>query len=57
MAASIAGVFWQAVRLIGECRGTGSGSSEGVFLRRTRKNLASADEYLDSCWRSAFAPV
>ena len=49
MAASIAGLLWQAVSLIGECRGTGSGSRKGVFLRRTRKNSASADEYLDSC--------
>ena len=50
MAASIAGLLWKAVSLIRECRG-GSGSRDlGCSSTATRKNLASADGYLDSRW-------
>ena len=38
MAAAIAGVLWQAVSLIRDCRG-GSGSREGMFLGRYCKTF------------------
>ena len=49
MAASIAGVFWQAVSLIRECRGgaVSFGSLEGMFPGRYSAQTVSANGYVE----------
>ena len=47
MAASIAGVFWQAERLVHECRrgAVSSGSLEGCSWGASVEYLVAADDY------------